>query len=139
MLQIIAHMFQPDGSMQTKINVCSSENCLIKDLINFADEKGVFTPAQCSNEFPDSESSERDDSDYDGFDDDFDKMEQCKLRANSVTEIAQQGNIMALYSPQTAFEPFYLCRVLDIGIATEKLVDACNQKLVISEKYIKYN
>ena len=106
MLQIIAHMFQPDGSMQTKINVCSSENCLIEDLINFADEKGVFTPTQWSNEFPDSESSERDDSDYDGFDDDLDKMEQCKLRANSVTEIVQQGNIMALYSPQTAFELF---------------------------------
>ena len=71
------------------------------------------------NEFPDSESSESDDSDDDGFDDGFYEMEQYKLRIISVIEI-QQGNIIALYSAPTAFEPFCLCKVLDIGIATER-------------------
>ena len=55
------------------------------------------------------------------------------MRANSVTVIAHQGNIIALYSPLTS-EPFYLCKVLDVGIATEKLVDACNHQLDISTK-----
>ena len=72
-------------------------------------------------------------SDDDGFDNDFDEMEQYELRANSVTVIAHQGNIIALYSPLT-FEPFYLCKVLDIGIATEKLVEKCNHQLDISTK-----
>ena len=49
--------------------------------------KNVFIHAQCSNNFPDSESSESDDSDDDRFDHDLDEMEQYKLRANSVTEI----------------------------------------------------
>ena len=74
--------------MQTKINVVG--------------KKDVFIPAQCYNEFPGSEYSERDDSDDDddGFDDDLDQMEQYELRANSVIEIGEQGNIIALYSPQ---------------------------------------
>ena len=79
----------------------------------------VWTPLQAMNEFPDSESSESDDSGDDGFDDGFYEMEQYKLRIISVIEI-QQGNIIALYSAPTAFEPFCLCKVLDIGIATEK-------------------
>ena len=61
--------FNSDGSMQTKIDVCSCENCLIRDFINCVDENGVFIPAQCSNLFPDSE-SESDDSDDYGFDED---------------------------------------------------------------------
>ena len=64
-------------------------------------------------------------------------MEQYKLGANSVIEIVQQGNIIDLCSPPTVFEPFYLCKVLDIGIATEKLVDARNHQLDIGTKYIK--
>ena len=106
--------FNSDGSMQTKINACFCENCLIRDFINCVDEKGAFIPAQCSNKFPDSESSESDDSDDsdDGFDNDLDEMEQYKLRANSVynyklitiNQTVQQGNIIALYSQPTAFE-----------------------------------
>ena len=98
--------------------------------------KDVFIHAQCSNDFPDSESSESDDSDDDRFDHDLDEMEQYKLRANSVIEIVMQGNIIALYLPPTAFESFYLCKVLDTGIATEKLVDACNHQLDIGTNYI---
>ena len=48
----------------------------------------------------------------------------------------QQGNSIALYSPPSAFEPFYLCKGLDIGVATEKLVDACNHQFDIGTKYI---
>ena len=80
---------------------------------NCVDEKGVFIPAQYSNQFPDSKSSESDNSDDDDFDNDLDEIEQDKLWANSVFEI------------------------LDIGIATEKLVDACNCQLDIGTKYIK--
>ena len=67
--------FTSDGSMQTKINFCACENCLIRDFIDCVVEKGVFIPAQWSNEFSDSESSEKDGSDDDGFNDDLDKME----------------------------------------------------------------
>ena len=46
----------------------------------------VHSYPQCSNKFPDSESSESDDSDDsdDGFDNDLDEMEHYKLRANKV-------------------------------------------------------
>ena len=67
--------FTSDGSMQTKINFCVCENCLIRDFIDCVVEKGVFIPAQWSNEFSDSESSEKDGSDDDGFNDDLDEME----------------------------------------------------------------
>ena len=80
---------------------------------NCVDEKGVFIPPQYSSQFPDSKSSESDNSDDDDFDNDLDEIEQDKLWANSVFEI------------------------LDIGIATEKLVDACNCQLDICTKYIK--
>ena len=63
------------------------------EILSTVVEKGVFIPVQWSNEFPDSESSEKDDSDDDGFNDDLDEMEQCKLRANSEIEIVHH------YSP----------------------------------------
>ena len=86
-LQIIAH-----DTFQLRWFNANKNQCLflwklfIRDFINCVDEKGTFIPAQCSNKFPDSESSESDDSDDsdDGFDNDLDEMEQYKLRANSV-------------------------------------------------------
>ena len=70
------------------------------------------------------------------MEDDIDEMKQYELRANSVIEIVQPGNVIALYSPPTAFEMFYLCKVLDTGIASEKMVDESNHNIDIGTQFI---
>ena len=53
--------------------------------------------------------------------------------------MVKQRNIIALYSPPTAFEPFYLCKVLETGVANEEMVDTYNHQLNIGDKFIKCN
>ena len=40
--------------------------------------------------------------------------------------IVQKNSVKALYSPPNSFEIFYLCYVLDIGVAKEQLFDKYN-------------
>ena len=41
----------------------------------------------------------------------------------------QKGNIIALFSPTNALELFYLCKVIDFGVATEDLCDENNHRI----------
>ena len=43
-------LFDSDGSVQTKINICSCPHCLVGDFINCVDEKGKFFPVQPLND-----------------------------------------------------------------------------------------
>ena len=132
--------YHSDGSIEIKINVCSCENCFIRDFVNCIDEKGTFIPAKHFDNGPsDSESLESEDDSDDDYDDDNDddgsendeeETEQYELQANSVFEVVKQRNIIALYSPPTAFEPFYLCKVLETGVANEEMVDTYHHQLI---------
>ena len=138
--------YHSDGSIEIKINVCYCKNSFIGDFLNCIDEKATFIFAKhFDNEPSDSESSDSDD-DYDDDDDDDDgsendeeETEQYELRANSVFEVVKQENIIALYSPPSAFESFYLCKVLETAVANEEIVDTCNHHLNIRGKFIKCN
>ena len=48
-----------------------------------------------------------------------------------------KGNIIALYSPPNSMELFYLCKVLDFGIANENLIDKYNHVILKGNKYLK--
>ena len=107
----------PDGTVQTKINICSCEHCLRGRFFDCLDEKG-------NNDIPYSknESADETDSDTDESDNDFDsnhkeKMERYEIRSNNVIDIMEQWNVIALYSPSTSLELFYLCKVIDFGVA----------------------
>ena len=85
---------------------------MIGDFVNCIDEKGTFIPAKhFDNEPSDSESSESEDDsdDDDGSENDEEETQRNELRAKNAFEVVKQGNIIALYSPRSAFEPFYLC------------------------------
>ena len=125
--------------MQTKIIICFCLHCLVGDFINCFDEKGTFFPAQPLNNSQDFNSdSESDSSDGDSNKDGIDEMEQYELRENSVIERVQPENFIALYSPPTAYELLHLLKVLDTGIAYEKMIDESNHHINnIGTQFIK--
>ena len=52
-------------------------------------------------------------------------------------EVVKKNTIVALYSAPNSFEPFYLCYVIDIGVAQEKLVDTYNHVIEAGCAYLK--
>ena len=53
-----------------------------------------------------------------------DENELYELRADTVIQVVQPGNVIALFSPPNALELFYLCIVKESGVATEDLCDS---------------
>ena len=53
-----------------------------------------------------------------------DDMEKVELRSESVLQIIHQGSAIALYSPANSLELFYLCKVIECGVASD---DLCNE------------
>ena len=96
--------FSPDGSMQTKINICSCEECL----------KEAFT--KCSYEvgkkiyFSDSiyyEDSKEFDSDDEAKNDTFEIVtEENEIRRECVMDAVNQGSFVALYLSPDSPEMF---------------------------------
>ena len=55
---------------------------------------------------------------------------------NSVTDAIAQISRIALFLPPESFELFYLCYVLKISIAEEKIADKCNHIISKGNTYI---
>ena len=130
--------FFPDGSIQTKVNICSCNFCLQGDFISCTTEKGnIFQHS--TTEASDDESDDSDDNEEYGDDDDDDKSghKLYKLRAESVTSIMSKDSTITLYSSANALELFYLCKVLDFGEATELLKDKNKNVIEKGSKFIK--
>lgn len=75
----------------------------------------------------------RDDTDCEEDDD----MEGYEMRANSVIEIIKKDNISALFSPPESLELFYLCTVIEVGVAIERIVDKHNHSIKSGWHYVK--
>ena len=56
--------------------------------------------------------------------------EQHELRADSVLDVVQVGSYIALFSPHNALELFYLCKVLEFGVAVEDMQEDYNRTVL---------
>ena len=114
--------FNPDGHFATKTNICSCEKCVTGDFLNCNQEKGVSFNSQ----YTESESESESDDETELIPQVAEGYEDYELRANNIIEIVKKNTIIALYSPRSSIELFYLCKVLDVSIAQNQLVDKFN-------------
>ena len=114
--------FNPNGSILTKINICSCYDCLEGKFMDCSLEKGKLL---MGGEADDEDYSSNSDVEFE--DDEFGnvdhEMEQYEMRSESVIQVVKPGSVVALFSPPNALELFYLCKILESGIATEDLYD----------------
>ena len=84
--------FFPDGSIQTKVNICSCNFCLQGDFISCTTEKGNIFQLS-TTEASDDESDDSDDNEeYGDNDDDGSNHELYELRAESVNSIVSKDS-----------------------------------------------
>ena len=122
--------FFQDGKIQAKINMCSCDYCLKGDFVHCGIERGTII----------SNADECDSDNTSGSDDDVtieDQAESFQIRGDCVLNAIEKKSIIALYSPEKSFEPFYLCQVNDFGIATQNLVDKNNHVILSGEQFIE--
>ena len=101
----------PGGSIQSKINICSSKSCIKGDFLSCLTEKGKTVQQVI-------EANDDDDAESDA--------EAHKLRSESVNSVLTKNTTIALYSSSNSLELFYLCKVIDFGVAIESMVDEYN-------------
>ena len=70
------------------------------------------------------------------YDNDYERYE---LHSESVLKVLTKGSVIALFSPSNSLELFYLCYVLDFGVATEDFKDENNHKIGKDFPYILVN
>ena len=113
--------FFPSGKILAKVNMCSCEYCLVGDFEFCQIEKGIRINHDGSAVVDDDYET---DSDVEFEDDDFgddleENMELYEMRCETVLQITQPGNVVALFAPiKQCLQLFYLCRVIKIGKAT---------------------
>ena len=114
--------FFPDGSIQSKINICSCKSCVEGDLVSCLTEKGKTVQQVTEVSDDDSTTESEFENDYDDESD----AEAYELRSESVNSVLTKNTTIALYSSSNSLELFYLCKVIDFGVAIENVVDEYN-------------
>ena len=125
--------FFPDGLVQSKINLCSCSNCIEGDFTSCLIEKDRLVLVTDASD---------DDSSSEDFENDFDVDEESdtemyELRAETVNDVLTEDTCIALYSSSNALELFFLCKVLDFGVANEDLFDSYNHVITKVCKYLR--
>ena len=123
--------FFPGGSIQSKINICSRKSCIKGDFLSCLTEKGKTVQQVIEANDDDSTTESEFENNYDDDDDDDDDdaesdAEAHKLRSESVNSVLTKNTTIALYSSSNSLELFYLCKVIDFGVAIESMVDEYN-------------
>ena len=129
--------FFHDGSVQTKINICSCEECLKGEFVKCSYEAGK---SQVINDCSDDEECSEFDSDEEIENEDLcyeDVIEENEIRADCVIDVVQPGSHVALYSSLESFKIFYLCYVVESGIASECMRHDYNHFIDKGVKYLK--
>ena len=122
-------IFEANGSIKVKENLCACKYCIVGDVLKCKKEKGKLI-VNCHVE---SETSESDSDGYaeDGEDNDDDNDDhdddEYSIPKDSLIEFVDIGNVIALYSHSKAHELFFLCKVLECcTAANDNAVDAYN-------------
>ena len=120
----------PDGQVQGKVNMCSCDSCLKGKFTYCTVEMG--TVIQHSDDGSDYDS---DYAEYENEDHSEELLAESIVRGDSVLDAIAVGNIIALLTDN--FDPFYLCKVFDFGVATTELGDRKKDNFVSEgEQYI---
>ena len=116
----------PNGSIQSKVNICSCASCIECEFISCLIEKGkivqVVDEAIDNNDNDDSSESEFENE----VSDDESETEGYELRAESVNSVLNKNTTIALYSASNSLE-----------LADENMVDDYNHLIPKGSKYIK--
>ena len=120
----------PDGTVQSKVNLCSCVKCSSGLFVNcVTGEKGRVEYSGLSAEddsgICDSDCDENDFGEDDCEEDDLDDMEVYELHSNSVLDIVEKGDIIALFSPPQSIELFYLLKVTEVTKESDEDVTEC--------------
>ena len=120
-----------NGQVQGKINMCSCDKCLIGEFIHCTVEMGTIL--QNSNNESDSEGD--DEADYENEEHSEELFTESVVHGDSILDSIAKGNIIALLADSS--DPFYLCKVLDFGIAVAEIGDRKTNNFVsVGEQYI---
>ena len=115
------HMFSffPSGEVQSKVNICSCEECLVGKFTQCVTEPGKIVQHAYEGYSDDSDSNDFEADD--GAESEDDETEAIELRGGTILEAIAVGNIIGLLTPENSHDPFYLCLVNDFGIANTPL------------------
>ena len=105
-------------SVQVKANICSCCNCLDCNFVDCHNEQGTIVHDAI---FSDDDSS--DDSDEVDEIVDVQEEEDYHIRGSNVMGCISKDSIIALFTPPSSFELFYLCHVYVYVIALEDMKD----------------
>ena len=128
--------FFPYGSIQSKINICSCNSCIKDDFVSCLTEKGKTVQQVTEASDDDSTTESELEDDYDDGDTESDTG-AYKLRSESVNSVLTKNTTIALYSSSNSLELFYLCKVIDFGLAIEIMVDEYNHIISQGSRYIQ--
>ena len=117
--------FFPDRSIRSKINIRSCKSCIEGDFISCLTQTSKTVQQVTEARDDDSTKESEFENDYDDDDPESD-AEAYELRSESVKSGLTKNTTMALYSPSNSLELFYLCKVIDFGVAIENMVNGYN-------------
>ena len=115
----------PDGTIQSKINICSCKSCIKGDFVFCLTEKGETVQQVTEASDGDSTTESEFENYYDDDDTEYD-AEAYELRSESVNSVLTKKTTIALYSSSNSLYLLYLCKVIDFGVAIENMVDEYN-------------
>ena len=129
--------FKPDGTMPTKVNICSCSDCLEGNFLDFCVEKGILVIVGNETKEYDYSTDSKAEYVHDELQDIVDdETELYELRSDAVAQVVQPGNVIALFSPSNALEElFYLCKVIESGIARQDIYNTQNH-VVKEDSYL---
>ena len=152
----ILHMiaFSPNGQIQTKINICSCEECIVGNFVKCNEEQGKFVFSEDGDSESESDREEESDSDREeesdsdreeesdsdreeeSDSDDEEEMEENEILPEVMFDEISIGSCIALYSDTNSWEPFILCKVLDIKVAAKDYIDSNGHMIYEGKKFI---
>ena len=130
--------FYPNGTIQTKINICSYTACLEGNFIDCSEKGKVILGDKDDDDYDTDSDVEFEDEDAFGDDVEAD-MEKFELRSENVLQLVKNGSVIALFSPPNALEIFYLCQVIESGVAKQHLSDSNNHHIEEGSPYLLVN
>ena len=125
--------FKPDGTICTKVNICSCSDCLEGNFLDCCVEKGRLVMVADKTKEDDYSTDSKAEYEYNELQDIVaDETELYELRSDAVVQVVHPGNVITLFSPPNPLELFYLRKVIETDIAKQDIYDTQNH--VIKEE-----
>ena len=131
------NLYFPNKSIQSKVNICSCDSCTEGEFTSCLIEKRKIVQIVDEASDHDDDDSSKSEFENDLESGDESDTEAYDLRAESANSVLSRNTTIALYSASNSLELFYLCKVLDFGIADENILDDYNHLIPKGSKYIK--